>query len=168
MDAPAYRLRGLRVERAGRCVLDIPSLDIDTGRITAIVGPNGAGKTTLLRALAFLREPTAGAAEFFGRPVTYRERDLIAHRRQVTLVAQSPLLFRRSVRANLAYGLHRRGAPIDGRIDAVLAEVGLTGFGDRPAWKLSGGEAQRVAVARALALDPAVYLFDEPTANVDR
>ena len=168
MDALAYRLTDLRVEFAGRPVLDISSLAIARGGITAIVGPNGAGKTTALRVLAFLQAPCAGRLEFDGRPVTFRDRDLVALRRHVTLVAQSPLLFGRTVSANVAFGLRARGVAPDERVVAALAAVGLVGFGARPARKLSGGEAQRVAIARALAIDPGVYLFDEPTANVDR
>ena len=168
MNTAAYRLRDLRVERAGRGVLDIPALDLASGRVTAIVGPNGAGKTTLLQVLALLLAPTSGNVELLGHAIVHRGRALLGQRRQVTLVAQSPLLFRRSVRANLTYGLRQQGLEADGRVDAALATVGLVGFAERPAWKLSGGEAQRVAIARALALDPPVYLFDEPTANVDR
>jgi molybdopterin-binding protein len=168
IDGSTYCLRDLRVEYAGRAVLDLAELDLPGGRITAVVGPNGAGKSTLLRVLAFLLPPTQGLVEFQGRPVVSREPDIGRCRRQVTFVAQSPLLFHRSVRANVAYGLRTRGAALDGRIDAALAAVGLSGFGQRSAWKLSGGEAQRVAIARALAIDPPVYLFDEPTTNVDR
>jgi tungstate transport system ATP-binding protein len=168
LDVPAYRLRDLRVAHAARTVLTLTDLELPRGRVTAVVGPNGAGKTTLLRVLAFLRAPEQGVVEFHGRPVSYGEPDVGRCRRQVTFVAQSPLLFRRSVHANLAYGLRARGLAPDSRIGAALAAVGLTGFADRPAWKLSGGEAQRVAIARALAIDPAVYLFDEPTTNVDR
>jgi len=168
MIAPGYRLRDVRVEFGGQRVLEVAALDVLHGQVTALVGPNGAGKTTLLRILAFLLPPTDGNIEFNGRRVTFGTRDAERLRRQVTLVAQTPLLFRRSVRANVAYGLRARGRAADGRIGAALAQVGLPQLADRPAWKLSGGEAQRVALARALAIDPPVYLFDEPTANVDR
>ncbi|MFQ5664797.1 MAG: ATP-binding cassette domain-containing protein [Candidatus Binatia bacterium] len=167
-DGPAYRLRGFRAAQGGRVVLDIPALDLPAERVTAIVGPNGAGKTSLLRVLAFLACPSAGVVEFRGCPVSFREPALRAYRRQVTLVAHAPLLFRRSVRANITYGLRARRLAAKERVEAALAAVGLAGFAERPAWKLSGGESQRVAIARALAIDPPVYLFDELTANVDR
>ena len=165
---PAYRLRDLRVEYASRQVLGIPALDLGRGKVTVIVGPNGAGKSTLLRVMAFLLQPTAGTVEFGGQVVTHRPRELASLRRQATYIAQAPLLFHRSVYANVAYGLRVRRLPSDGRVDAALRAVGLSGFGHRQAWKLSGGEAQRVSIARALAVDPPVYLFDEPTANIDR
>ena len=168
MAAPLYCLRDVRVEFAAHRVLDIPALEVPRNQVTAVVGPNGAGKTTLLRVLAMLLQPTAGVVEFDGRPVSYREHDTAPLRRQVTLVAQSPLLFHRSVGANVAYGVRARRLAVEGRVDTALAAVGLAGFADRPAWRLSGGESQRVAIARALAIDPLVYLFDEPTANVDR
>jgi tungstate transport system ATP-binding protein len=168
MNEAIYRLRDVRVRREQRVVLDLPAAQIGSGGVTAVVGPNGAGKTTLLRVLAFLQVPASGTVEFDGVPVVYRERHVHGLRQAVTLVGQAPLLFRRSVRANVAYGLRRRGWATDGRIDAALATVGLDGFAERPAWKLSGGESQRVAIARALAIDPTVYLFDEPTANIDR
>lgn len=168
MSAFTYRLRDVRVAYATRTALEIAALDVRCGQITAVVGPNGAGKSTLLRTLAFLLAPMSGQIEFLGRTVTYREAELADLRRQVTCVAQAPLLFHRSVRGNVAYGVRARGLPADGRVDAALDAVGLSGFAERPAWKLSGGEAQRVAIARALAIDPAVYLFDEPTASIDR
>lgn len=164
----AYKITDLHVELGGRPVLDIATLTIPRGRITAIVGPNGAGKTTLLQVLAFLRAPVAGTFEFAGQPIALGERQLSDLRQRVTLVAQSPLLFRRSVRANIAYGLRAHGLACDARIEDALSAVGLGGFGSRPAWKLSGGETQRVAIARALAIDPAVLLFDEPTSSIDR
>ncbi|HZW72527.1 MAG TPA: ATP-binding cassette domain-containing protein, partial [Caldimonas sp.] len=168
MEDSAYRLRGLRVDYGTHCALDVAALELPAGRITAVVGPNGAGKSTLLRVLAFLLPPTAGSIELLGRTVERGTGDLTALRRQVTYVAQAPLLFHSSVRANVAYGLRARGARSDERVDRALAAVGLQGFGERSARRLSGGETQRVAIARALAIDPPALLFDEPTANLDR
>ena len=168
MDDLAYEIANLRVELGGRTVLDVAALSIPRGRITAVVGPNGAGKTTLLQVLAFLRLPMAGTVSFAGQRVAYSGRHLRDLRQRVTLVAQSPLLFRRSVRANIVYGLRAHGLACDRRVDEALAAVALDGFESRPAWKLSGGETQRVAIARALAIDAPVYLFDEPTSSIDR
>jgi tungstate transport system ATP-binding protein len=167
-DEHAYRLRNVRFDYGARPVLDVAALELPCGQTTALVGPNGAGKTTLLRLLAFLLPPSGGVIELNGRAVSGRGGNLSARRREVTFVGQSPLLFHRSVRANVAYGLRARGLPDGKRVEAALAAVGLAGFADRPAWKLSGGETQRVAIARALAIDPPIYLFDEPTASVDR
>jgi tungstate transport system ATP-binding protein len=164
----AFRLRDVRVDFGTRCVLDIPALDVPAGEITAVVGPNGSGKSTLLRLLAFLLAPSAGSVELQDQGANGGARDLTALRRRVTYVAQMPLLFRRSVRANIAYGLRARGERRDGRVEAALAAVALPDFAERAAHRLSGGEAQRVAIARALAIDPPVLLFDEPTAHLDR
>ena len=167
MASGGYRARNLRVDYGTRCALDLPSLDVPAGQITAVVGPNGSGKSTLLRALAFLLPPTAGSIELLGWGTANGGADPTALRRQVTYIAQTPLLFRRSVRANVAYGLRARGEPVGGRVDAALSAVGLQGFADRPAHRLSGGEAQRVAIARAIAMEPKLMLFDEPTSALD-
>jgi len=163
----AYRLTAVQIDYDGRHALDIDSLDLFGGRITAVVGANGSGKSTLLRLLAFLLPPSSGEIAFFGEAIRSAERDLVDLRRRVTLVAQQPLLFHRSVRANLAYGLRIRRQAVSGQIERALDRVGLSGFADRPATALSGGEAARVALARALVLEPTVLLLDEPTASVD-
>ena len=168
MGAIGYRLRDLRVDYGTRCGLDIPALELPAGRITAVVGANGSGKSTLLRVLAFLLPPTAGSVALHGQTVDRHAGGLTPLRRQVTYVAQQPVLFRTSVRANVAYGLQVRGARDGERVERALAAVGLQGFGERAAHRLSGGETQRVAIARALAIDPPAMLFDEPTANLDR
>jgi tungstate transport system ATP-binding protein len=168
VQAISYRLRDVRVEYGTRCALDIASLELPAAGITAVVGPNGSGKSTLLRLLAFLLPPTTGRVELYGTTVERGARDLTALRRQVTYVAQMPLLFRSSVRANVAYGLRARGEVAGERVDAALAAVGLQDFAERAAHRLSGGETQRVAIARALVIDPPALLFDEPTANLDR
>lgn len=168
MTPVAYHLEHLVVRRGSSTVLELPSLEIPVGGVRVVMGANGAGKSTLLRVLAFLQPTHSGSVRFAGRKVRYREDDLMRLRRQVTYVSQSPVLFDRSVAANVAYGLRVRRLTIAGRVEEALAEVGLAGFADRPARKLSGGETQRVAIARALVVDPDVYLFDEPTASIDR
>lgn len=150
--------------------LRIAELSLVAGRVYAIVGPNGAGKTTLLKLLALLERPSAGRLLFCGEECWERRRRLWQLRRRVTLVEQHPLLFDTTVARNVDYGLRVRGVPRAVRRERVaqcLSLVGLAGFENRRARALSGGEAQRVAVARAAALRPEVMLLDEPTSNVD-
>ena len=167
MNAPLYRLHGLVQIHGGRPVLDIPEMQLAKGAIVGITGPNGSGKTTLLRLLAFLDRPARGDISFEGRPCLGREGEL---RRRVTLLVQSPYLLRRSVRGNVAYGLKIRKADnVREKTDRALAAVGLdpARFADRARHELSGGEAQRVALAARLAFEPTVLLLDEPTASLD-
>ncbi len=166
MSAPTYQLRSLTADRAGTRVLQIEQATIRAGRVTCVVGPNGSGKSTLLQTLAFLAKPSGGKLSFQGEPIDF-DRDLTGLRRRATLVAQDPLLFNRSVRNNLRYGLNQCGVRDDGRIDDALDRVGLAGFAGRNALQLSGGERQRVAIARAVVLDADAVLLDEPTASVD-
>lgn len=158
-----FTLDGVAQWYNGRCVLTIPQLAIEQGEILAIVGPSGAGKSTLLRLLNFLEPPTQGQICFNGRS------DLtLAQRRRITTVWQRPLLLRRSVAANLRYGVALRGAKLDGASEAHwLERLGLAALAQQQAHKLSAGEAQRLALARALVLRPDVLLLDEPTANLD-
>jgi len=160
-----YTLRNLRCTYGARTVLNLDALEILQGEVLAIVGPSGAGKSTLLRLLNFLEPPTDGVITFDGQTVTARPPlDLI---RRVTTVFQRPTLLDRSVHDNVAFGLRLRGRAVDGRVDAALAHVGLSGLDRAQARKLSGGEMQRAALARALVIEPEVLLLDEPTANLD-
>lgn len=167
-EVPAFSVRGLIVREGASTLLSIDALDVPARRVTAVLGPNGAGKTSLLEVLAGLRLPSVETFACLGtayRPVWPEWERL---RRFVTYVAQRPLLFRRSVFANVAYGLRVRGAYDRARVWQALEQWNLCAYAERPAWKLSVGEAQRVAIARALAIDPPIVLFDEPTANLDR
>lgn len=166
-----YTLHALTRHYGTRNVLDLEELSLKAGRIYTLTGANGAGKSTLLQILAFLLPPTSGAIAFRGEPVAWSNGGLQRLRKEVTLLHQSPYLFASSVAANIAFGLRARGIEGDRmrrRIAKALDMVGLAGFEGRRARELSGGETQRVAMARALALEPAVLLLDEPLANIDR
>jgi molybdopterin-binding protein len=154
----------------GKKVLDVPHLSIETGKIYGVVGPNGSGKTTLLSILSLLLRPTTGDVYFKGRLMRHDDRSALEARRCMTMVLQNPYLFHLSVGKNVAYGLRARGLSrglSEARARQALARVGLDGFEKRVARSLSGGEAQLVALARGLALDPMVLFLDEPTANMD-
>lgn len=165
---PLYRLRAVRKAygtASPRLVLDLTALDVRRGEVLAVVGPSGAGKTTLLRLLNFLEAPTSGAVHFDGKPVPADPP--LSLLRRVTTVFQRPVMLSGTVRENVAYGLRLRGQPAEAAVNAALARVGLASLARQPAARLSGGEMQRTALARALVLEPDVLLLDEPTANLD-
>jgi tungstate transport system ATP-binding protein len=166
-----YRLQSIRKRYGSNVALDVEELTIAEGRLYTLTGANGAGKSTLLGILAFLAPPTSGEIFYAGVRVDWNHGSVEEYRRKVTLLHQSPYLFGGSVHDNVAFGLKVRGIPGEERrriVDRALEGVGLQGFRDRKARELSGGEAQRVAMARALALEPEVLLLDEPLANIDR
>ena len=163
-----YQLEAIRQAYDGRVVLEIDSLGIQNGSILGLFGPNGSGKSTLLRILALLEDPIQGTLCFQGSQVSSRD---AAARRRIALLDQSPYLLKRTVQANVAYGLKVRGAnDVQARVQTALEQVGLPPerFARRRWHELSGGEAQRVALAARLALKPDVLLLDEPTANLDQ
>jgi len=165
-----YRLRSVTKRYGANVAVDIEALTIAAGRLYTLTGANGAGKSTLLGILAFLLPPTTGEIFYAGERIDWKS-DIARRRRKVTLLHQSPYLFGGTVFRNVAYGLLARGSAgkiADQAVDRALATVGLDRFRDRDARKLSGGEAQRVAMARALVLKPEVLLLDEPLANIDR
>jgi tungstate transport system ATP-binding protein len=157
---------------AGGFTLEIRRCQIKTGELTLVTGGNGAGKTLFFRLLAFLDFPDSGDIIFGGfrtGPVGLRR--LMGLRRRVSCQMQSPYLFNAGVYQNVAYGLSIRGfnrMKIKGLVHKILEELGIAHLRGRHTRELSGGEAQRVALARAMVIPAAVYLFDEPTANVDR
>lgn len=147
----------------GRAILDRVSLELGHGKRTVILGHNGAGKSVLLRIVHGLLRPSSGSvrwpgAEPHGRP------------RRQAMVFQRPVMFRRSALGNLHFALRIAKTPAyerDARARAALARVGLTTIAEQPARVLSGGEQQRLAIARAWMLEPELLLLDEPTANLD-
>jgi tungstate transport system ATP-binding protein len=166
----AFRIENLTKVFDGRTVLDVDNLELETGRITGLLGPNGSGKTTLLNILAFLTEPTSGNVWYDSRAVDYSSSILMDFRREVVQVFQTPIMFTTTVYKNVEFGLKVRKTPKAERrkiIEEALDLVGLRGFAEARADKLSGGETQRASIARALACSPKVLLMDEPTANVD-
>jgi tungstate transport system ATP-binding protein len=167
--APLLEARNLCVARGGVEVLDVPSFRVDGGEFVSLIGPNGAGKSTLLLALMGLVERTAGEVRYRGASVG-PGRDGLAARRRMALVMQEPLLFDATVFDNVASGPRLRGAGRKETRETVLAYLErfrLTHLADRSARKLSGGEARRVSLARALAVAPDVVLLDEPFASLD-
>ncbi len=167
--AAVIEVAALTKSWGGRPVLRIPQLVLDAGSSYVLSGDNGAGKSTLLRILAGL-EPAQ--VEYFAFEGNHLQLDRLPApvRRQIGFVHQHPYMFSSSALSNVEYGLRVRGLPHNGRVrlaQEALAWAGMAELADAPAQRLSGGEQQRVALARVKVLSPRVYLLDEPTANLD-
>lgn len=154
MSPPLIHVEGVTVRAGAATLLTDISLQLRAGAPTIIVGPNGSGKTTLLRVMMGLIAPAAGHVAVNAGPCGF--------------VFQKPVMLRRSAAANVAFALQAAyGAADAASVAALLELVGLQALGDRPARKLSGGEQQRLALARALAKSPEILFLDEPTASLD-
>jgi len=152
----------------GEVVLKKINLQLERGRIHAIIGPSGVGKSVLLRLLNLLEEATSGEIYFDGRAL--KENNYLKLQRRMTLVFQKPALFNTSVYENVAYGLkvrrENKGSVFE-KVRKALEVVGLKGYEHKRAGNLSGGEKQRVAIARAMVLEPEILFLDEPTSDLD-
>jgi ABC-type methionine transport system ATPase subunit len=164
--ALALETRQLSRSVLGKVLVSDISVQVQPGEVLAIVGPSGAGKSSFLRLLNRLDEPTGGTVSLNGQD--YRELAPRELRRRVGMVMQVAYLFPGTVAANVAFGPRQRGETLSQeQIAALLERVGLFGYQERDVSNLSGGEAQRVSVARTLANAPDVLLLDEPTSALD-
>jgi tungstate transport system ATP-binding protein len=161
-------INDLQIKRKERVVLEVDALSISRGETLTVVGPNGAGKSTLLLALANLLRPVRGEIRADGIPLG--QWDDLEYRRKLAFVFQSPLLMDMTVGENVSLGLKFRGVErgeMRERVHAWMKRLGVDSLSKRRASQLSGGEAQRVSLARAFALDPELILLDEPFAALD-
>jgi tungstate transport system ATP-binding protein len=166
-------LHNLVVEGDRRTILHVQDFRLHRGNIYGIIGPSGAGKSTLLKVINLLIKPSHGVMHLFGQDIdlpTLSYVSGIAYQRQMAYVPQKPVMFDASVYANVAIGLRFHGVKrpeMNQRVNDALQLVGLSDSADQKATSLSGGEAQRIALARALVLKPKLLLLDEPTSNLD-
>ena len=176
-SAPILQLKGIRKQFGDLVVLNSVSLDVARGEVVAFIGPSGAGKSTLLRCINYLETPTDGTIVLEGKPAVAAptrptRQELMTLRRQVGMVFQSFNLFPHiSVLRNVTLPqervLGRSREEAEARAMELLARVGLAEKASASPARCSGGQQQRIAIARALALDPSVMLFDEPTSALD-
>lgn len=169
MDHPHLEVKNLTLQHNGREILNIEQLSVCKGELFVIIGPNGAGKSTLLRILDFLKRPSSGEILIDGEKVDDSSNKLVL-RRKMAMVFQDSLLFSASVFENVAYGLKARKCPrdeISRRVKESLAKLNISHLAERKASELSGGEAQRVSLARALVLEPEILFLDEPFTSLD-
>ena len=163
------RVTGLGRRVGNKAILDGVDLEFSPGQVNVILGPNGAGKSTLLRLLGLLDRPGSGEITYDGRRLSAMGNgERTALRRRCGFVFQAPLLLAASVEANLRFGARLRSLAVDDQaVRRVLEATGLAGKEKQEARLLSGGEKQRLQLARVMLLDPDLFLLDEPTANLD-
>ena len=165
-----FKLHNIVKRYGSRKVLDIDQLDLQEGRIYTIMGPNGSGKSTLLRIMSLLLVNDEGELEVLSEKVNWEKEQLLYLRRQMSMVTQTAFMFQGSVDYNVAYGLKARkmrSRMIRERVNEMLEMVGMSAYREADARTLSGGERQKVALARAIAVNPGVLFLDEPTSNID-
>lgn len=161
-------IKNLQIKRNKQIALEIPGLSIQRGETLTVVGPNGSGKSTLLLALARLLKPVRGEIIYDGKSLL--QMNELEYRRKISFVFQSPLLMDMTVEQNVALGLKFRGASkaeTQARVGKWMEQLGIESLSKRRAGQLSGGEAQRVSLARAFVLEPELLLLDEPFAALD-
>ncbi len=164
-----YQLNDIKFSYTNKLILNIQKQHFEKGKITTLIGENGAGKSTLLGLLSFILPVQSGAMEFSGKRVNKNE--LFTLRKSVGLVQQNPYLIKGSVIRNIGLGLKFRGAdPVERKtkVRNMLRLLRIEDLAERSVQSLSGGEAQKVAIGRALVLDPEVILFDEPFTYLDQ
>jgi tungstate transport system ATP-binding protein len=168
--SPLLEARNVSFAVDGAPIISGVSLAFDARRIYAFVGPNGAGKSTLIRLLCLLQKPTSGNILVEGEDATALWPDVLSMRRRLALVTQSPVMFKANVFDNVALGLRFRGfsrKEAKRKAEEALSFVSMDSFARRYAPSLSIGEAQMVALARAIAVEPHILFLDEPAANLD-
>ncbi|NLJ79354.1 MAG: ATP-binding cassette domain-containing protein [Tissierellia bacterium] len=157
-------VKNLKRYYSERLVLDVDDLTMEKGKIIGIIGPNGSGKSTLLNIIAGLDEGYSGRVRYDEQPI---DKEIY---KEMTIVFQKPYLFRRKVYENIEYPLKIRGikrAEIDERVEKIIERFEIEDLRDKKAHLLSGGESQKVSLARALIFEPKLLLLDEPTSNID-
>jgi tungstate transport system ATP-binding protein len=163
------KLKDVRLRRGSRVTLDVSHFEIFPGENVAVIGANGTGKSTLLQVIACLQSPSEGRVYAGGRHVGKEIRAIDA-RRRMAMVLQRPYLLDATVFDNVAIGLRMRHVPkneVQARVDEALALFGIGHLAKRHGRSLSGGESQRVSLARAMVLKPEVLLLDEPMSSLD-